>query len=145
MRVFLDANVLVSVLNKEYPVFPFTSRILSLPAKHFSLHTSALSLAIAFYFGSKKRGEEIARERIALFSQHLQITDCSSAEVNAAIKDLRVHDLEDGMQYYSAVHAGCKVIVTSNVNDFYFSSIDIAPPEDFWNRYVVPRLISNKS
>ena len=30
MKLFLDANVLVSVLNKEYPSFTYTSRILSL-------------------------------------------------------------------------------------------------------------------
>ena len=30
MRIFLDANILVSVLNKEYPLFTYSSRIISL-------------------------------------------------------------------------------------------------------------------
>ena len=33
MKVFVDANILVSVVNKEYPLFPYTSRILSLAGK----------------------------------------------------------------------------------------------------------------
>jgi hypothetical protein len=30
MKVFLDANILVTVLNKEYPVFPYAAKLLSL-------------------------------------------------------------------------------------------------------------------
>ncbi len=40
MKIFLDANILVSVLNKEYPLFTHTSRIVSLatdPHLQFSL------------------------------------------------------------------------------------------------------------
>jgi len=33
IEVFVDANILVSVLNKEYPLFTYTSRILSLPMR----------------------------------------------------------------------------------------------------------------
>ena len=49
MNVFLDANVLVSVLNKEYPLFGFNARILSLADdRRFKLFTSPVCLAIAF-------------------------------------------------------------------------------------------------
>ena len=55
MKIFLDANVLVSVLNKEYPLFTYTSRITSLADKtNFTLYTSPVCLAIAFYFAEKK-------------------------------------------------------------------------------------------
>ena len=60
MKVFLDANILVSVINKEYPLFPFTSRILSLNQNfRFSLYTSPLCLAIAFYFAEKKSKKSV--------------------------------------------------------------------------------------
>ena len=54
MKVFLDANILVSVLNKEYPVFTYSSRVLSL-ADHskYKFYTSPLCLAIAYYFAEK--------------------------------------------------------------------------------------------
>ena len=39
MKIFLDATILVSVLNKEYPVFTYSSRILSLADnKKFEVH-----------------------------------------------------------------------------------------------------------
>lgn len=30
MKVFIDANILVTVLNKEYPLFPYAAKLLSL-------------------------------------------------------------------------------------------------------------------
>jgi len=55
MKIFLDANILVSVLNKEYPVFSYSSRVLSLADNtKFKVYTSPLCLAIAFYFAEKK-------------------------------------------------------------------------------------------
>ncbi len=55
MKVFVDANVLVSVLNKEYPLFTQSARILSLAgSKNFEIYTSPICLAIAFYFAEKK-------------------------------------------------------------------------------------------
>ena len=51
MKIFLDANILVSVLNKEYPLFPFSSRVLSLADnRKISVYTYRFCGAIAFYF-----------------------------------------------------------------------------------------------
>ena len=47
MKVFVDANVIINVLNREYPAFEFSSRLLSLADdKRFTLYTSTLSLGI---------------------------------------------------------------------------------------------------
>ena len=56
MKIFLDAHVLVSVLNKEHPTFSYSSRLLSLPQKlgKFEFYLSPIRLAIAYYFAEKK-------------------------------------------------------------------------------------------
>jgi predicted nucleic acid-binding protein len=59
MRIFLDANILVAVLNKEYPVFKYAARIMSLADKpRYKIYTSPICLAIAFYFSEKKVEEK---------------------------------------------------------------------------------------
>jgi predicted nucleic acid-binding protein len=74
MRIFLDANVLVSVLNKEYPLFTYTSRILSLSdSKVFTLFTSPVCLAIAFYFAEKKYKAATAKKKIEILCTHIHI------------------------------------------------------------------------
>jgi predicted nucleic acid-binding protein len=64
MKIFIDVNVLVSVLNKEYPLFPYAARALSLiDDPEFEVFTSPVCLAIAFYFSEKKSGRAKAKEK----------------------------------------------------------------------------------
>lgn len=136
MKIFLDANILIAVLNKEYPLFTNAARILSLTEnKKFNVYTSPLCLAIAFYFSGKKSGDAVARKKIELMAQRLHICDTRASAVDKTICDSRVLDFEDGLQYYSAVDAGCKIIVTENAEDFYFADIAVRNSEDFLKEY----------
>jgi predicted nucleic acid-binding protein len=65
MRIFLDANILVSVLNKEYPLFSYSARIISLADnKKFTVYTSPICLAIAFYFAKKNLVRNWQKKRL---------------------------------------------------------------------------------
>lgn len=136
MKIFLDANVLVSVLNKEYPIFSYSSRILSL-ADHpkFKLYTSPICLAIAFYFSEKKSGTAQARQKINLLVGKLQVAPVNSGTVEETVKNKQIHDFEDGLQYYSAIDSGCKCIITEDKNDFYFSKIEVLSSREFLESY----------
>jgi predicted nucleic acid-binding protein len=137
MNIFLDANILVSVLNKEYPVFTYSSRILSLcDQPRFKVFTSPICLAIAFYFSEKKSGNASARQKIGLLSSKLHITDTNQLVVKKTLQNKQVHDFEDGLEYYSALQSNCKCIVTEDVQDFYFSDIEVLPAKDFLEKYL---------
>jgi predicted nucleic acid-binding protein len=137
VKIFLDANILVSVLNKEYPLFPYTSRIVSAGGPgNFKVLTSPLCLAIAFYFAEKKSGTATARKKINLLSQNLDFTTIGPAEVLAVASNKKILDVEDGLQYYSALDSGCKVIVTEDRNDFWFSEIEVLTSRRFLEKYV---------
>lgn len=132
MKIFLDANIIVSVLNKEYPLFNQTARILSLAGStKFQFYTSPICLAIAFYFASKKVNEAKAKEKIALLCQHIKIADADQSGVEKALANKKVHDLEDGFEYYSALRVACDLILTENKEDFYFSEIEIMNASEF--------------
>ncbi|MFT4204173.1 MAG: PIN domain-containing protein [Chitinophagaceae bacterium] len=138
MKIFLDANILVAVLNKEYPLYSDAARVLSLTQhRKFEVYTSPLCLAIAFYFACKKSGEELALKKIAILSEQLRICGTDAHAVTKTVRNKSIHDFEDGLQYYAAVDAGCKVIVTENVEDFYFSEIAVRGSEDFLKEYVL--------
>src|SRR5690554_8164672 len=137
MNVFLDANILVSVLNKEFPLFSFTSRILSLDPKRFKLFTTHQCLAIAFYFAEKNSGTKLAKSKIQLLVQHIEIADANKDGVLLAAQNNSIDDFEDGLEYYAAVHVGCSSIVTENVKDFYFSEIEVLNAEGFLEKYVL--------
>ncbi len=126
MRVFLDANVLVSVLNKEYPLFPHSARILSLADQlRFQLYTTPICLAIAFYFAEKKCGTAQAKQKMQVLSSKLHIAAVDSQTVTSAVANPSVMDFEDGLEYYSALQHDCKAIITEDSEGFYFSEIPV--------------------
>lgn len=132
MKVFIDANLLVATLNKEYPLFTWSSRLLSLQGKsNIKLYTSPLCLAIAFYFASKKSGEIHAKQKIGLLCRNLFVTSLNEEITMKALTNSKIHDFEDGLEYYSALEAQCDFIVTENQEDFYFSEIEIKGCEEF--------------
>jgi len=137
MKVFLDANILVAVLNKEYPLFSNAARILSLSGgTDFELFTSPICLAIAFYFAEKKSGSISARKKISLLVSHINISTTNKEAVLKTISNKKIIDFEDGLEYYSALESGCQAIVTEDRQDFHFSVIEVVSCRDFMEKYI---------
>lgn len=138
VRIFLDANVLVSVLNKEYPVFTYSSRILSLASNpKFEVYTSPICLAIAFYFAKKKHKSALAKQKIDLLCEHINIAENLTDGVVKTLGNKKIHDFEDGLEYYAAKENNCACIVTEETDDFYFSEIEVLNCVAFFNRYLL--------
>lgn len=136
MKLFLDANILVAVLNKEYPVFGNAARVLSLAQhKNFTLYTSSVCLAIAFYFAEKKHGATQAKKKIVLLTDHIEIANCGKQETQQAATNPMVLDFEDGIEYYAAMNVGCNCIVTEDKSDFYFADMEVLNAEQFLRKY----------
>ncbi len=132
MRIFLDANILVSILNKEYPLFTYSARVLSLADNtKFEIYTSPICLAIAFYFAEKKSGSASAKNKISLLVSKIKIAEADHNVVMKALQDKAVGDFEDGLEYYAALNSRCKWIVTEDINDFHFSKMPVMNARQF--------------
>jgi predicted nucleic acid-binding protein len=138
MNIFLDANILVSVLNKEYPTFTNSARILSLAGNQkFSILTSPICLAIAYYFAEKKHKASTAKSKIKILSDHICIAPNSIEAVVKCLQNPSIHDFEDGLEYYAALESKCDCIITENKTDFYFSEIEVLNCEEFCKKYLI--------
>jgi len=136
VKVFIDANIVISVFNKEYPLYIYSARILSLSGKSkFYLYTSPLCLAIAFYFSSKKSGRTKAKQKIDLLLENINLTTIDESVAKKAIKNPQIHDFEDGLEYYSAIEKSCQVIITEDKEDYFFSEIEVLNCEEFIGKY----------
>ena len=138
MKLFIDANVLITVLNKELISFTDCARLLSL-ADHrkFELFTSPMCLGISFYFAQKKSGEDLAKKKIEFLCSKLSISSHSAKDIKATLQNKQIHDFEDGLEYYSALASNCKCIITNDTQDFYFSEIEVLRPNEFLMKYAV--------
>ena len=137
MKVFLDANVLISVLNKEYPLFTVSSRILSLAGtKQFQIYTSPICLAIAFYFTEKKYKARIAKQKISILCDHIEIAEATASSIKKCLDNPEINDFEDGLEYYAAIENKCNCIITEDKRDFYFSEIEVLNCHNFFMKYL---------
>ena len=131
MRIFVDANVLIAVLNKEYPRFDEAARVLSLSGKRpYRIYVSAVSLAIAWYFAEKKSGSKLAAQKFEVLLKHIEVTPCGADEIKRLNSYMPGIDWEDGLQVSSAQSAGCDAIVTFDLKDYYFSPIPFFSPKN---------------
>lgn len=100
MRVFLDANILVTVLCNEYPQFSFCLRVLSLcDNKQFTVFTSPMCLVIVFYFAQKKNGTQLTKQKISLLASKLKKTMVNVEVVKKAIFNKSLNDFENALEY----------------------------------------------
>ncbi len=138
MKIFLDANILVSVLNKEYPLFTYSSRVLSLMDNpKFEVYTSPICLAIAFYFAEKKSGAVKAKQKMEILCNKIEIAPADKSSVIKTIGNKSIRDFEDGLEYYSAEAAACKCIITEDKDDFFFSKLEVLDAKSFLQKYVM--------
>jgi predicted nucleic acid-binding protein len=138
MRVYLDANIIVSLLNFEQPLFQYSARIVTLSdTKRFSFYTSPVALAIAFYFCSKKYNRTVAKKKIGLLCNRVEVAINQPLDVVQIVADKKIHDFEDGLQYYAAKTAKCDCIISEDTGDFYFSDIEVLTAGQFLEKYMV--------
>lgn len=131
-KLFLDVNVFVAVVNKEYPAYESCSRVLSLASKsNYQLYCTTLTLGIVFYFAEKKFGREEAKKKLAVLSNHIQIAHCGELENRQTLANKKVFDYEDSLQYYSALNSNCSYLISLNTQDFPFAKIPVVSPIDF--------------
>lgn len=130
--------MLVAVLNQEYPRFDLASRVLSLAdSKKFTIFTSSLAISISFYLSSKKSSDIVAYNKIKLLSKRIEIASNKSNDLERIFENKKIHDVEDGLQYFAALNSKNKVIITYDLNDFYFSDIEVMNPKDFLLKYAL--------
>ncbi len=137
MKLFLDANILVTVLNKEYPAYSLAARVLSLADnKNFTVYTSPICLVIAFYFAEKRSGTMMAKKKMELLAAKLHIATVGKNEVLQSLQNKKVNDFEDGIEYYAAESCNCDVIITEDINDFYFANIPVLNSKAFIEKHL---------
>ncbi len=140
MKIFLDANILVAVLNKELPLFNYAGRLLSIQQinKKYKLYTTPICLAICYYFAEKKSGSKRANEKIKILAQNISTINVGQKEVEMVCNNPKILDFENGLKYYAAINAGCQIIITENGDDFHFSDLPVYDAKNYMLNHFNP-------
>lgn len=131
-KVFVDTNVLLDILLERNPWANDAAVLFSMAdRKEIELLCCSLSFSTAIYM--MQRFKYTRKEIVSKLSIIKSI--CTVTTVNEAVIDRMLqsdfNDLEDAIQYYSALAFGAEIIVTRNIKDFTASKIPVVSPHDF--------------
>ena len=133
MKLFIDTNVMVDLLAHRQPFYEEAFVLFSLVDKErYDAVVASMSYATTAYV----LGRGVPHEKIALtlrqFSSIVEIAAVDEKAVRKAIADdCKFVDIEDAMQYYTALQASCDCIITRNKKDFVNSDIPVFTPAEF--------------
>lgn len=136
MNVFIDTNIIIDVLERREPFFILSANLLELGhSGAVSLFATSLSFINGIYVSRKAIGKEEAIKKVRLLRSFINVSPISSLEFDNAL-DLGIKDIEDALQYCSAMSSKCEVIVTRNKKDFPDNNnITIVTPQEFFDTY----------
>ena len=131
LRVFLDTNIILDLLGKRDPFYKPAAKVATLAdQKQFTLVVSALSFANVNYIITKFEGRDIALNKLRKFKVLAEVVALDEVIIDKSLNS-DFSDFEDALQYYSALSAGCSVIITRNKKDFKASVIPVMSAAEY--------------
>lgn len=134
-KVLADVNVCLDLLLDRHPHIQYSGRIFEMAEKSkIRLFISGLSFDTLFYIMRPAKGGKLAIEKLKLMHSYTHVAEIDSVVVKNALQS-GWRDLEDALQFYSAIQSGCSHLVTRNPADFTddSSQIQVLTPMDFCN------------
>lgn len=111
--VFLDANIVLDLLLKRKD-YEDAREVVSLALKKkIKAFISPSSLHIVSYWLTKAYGSAKSKDLLLLFLSDISIVDANQEVVNLALTS-PIDDIEDALQYYTALHHKMDFFISSD-------------------------------
>ena len=131
MKLFIDSNILIDLIDKREPFYNDIALISTLAEnQEFKMAASSISFVNTFYVISRKLDPKLINEALKKFRLICAVSSVDEINIDKSlISDF--NDFEDAVQYYSALHHKCDIIITRNKKDFKNAEIPVLTPEEF--------------
>ncbi len=134
MRLLIDANILLDVLQNKEPHVHTSSLIWKMcEVGSIEGYVTSLTVANLIYVMRKELSPEKIEEALSVFKLIFHLTDLTVSDLTDAA-GMKWSDFEDAVQSAIAqrIHADC--IITRNVRDFRKSPIAAFTPDEYLAR-----------
>ncbi|MDR0290499.1 MAG: PIN domain-containing protein [Treponema sp.] len=132
MKVLLDTNILLDVVEKREPHFSASFQVFMKSAKkEIEAIIGASSITDIYYI--TRRNCKNAEQAMGSIIDMLKIVtpvDTKATDIQEAIK-LNFYDFEDGVVAATAARENADYLITRNTNDFTKSPVPAISPADF--------------
>jgi len=131
MRLLIDANILLDVLQKREPHVHNSSLIWKLcETGSVEGYISTLTIANLIYVMRKELTPKRIEEILQLLKLIFQLTDLSVSDITKAA-EMEWADFEDAAQSATAERIHADYIITRNTNDFKKSRVTAYTPAEY--------------
>ncbi|MBR0397486.1 MAG: PIN domain-containing protein [Eubacterium sp.] len=131
MRLMIDANIILDVLQKREPHFADSAIIWKLcETNQAEGYVSALSIANLVYIMRKELNPGQVKEVLEKLKMIFNITDLKEEDLTSAA-NMGWTDFEDAVQSAIAVRIQADYIITRNIRDYLKSSVMAFTPSEY--------------
>lgn len=131
MKVFLDANVLIDVVQNRIDFVETFSKVLQLGLDgECELCASDITFTTVSFYARKNRTQEQLYEVLQSLRDFIDVAPSGKIAIDWALQQ-KSKDFEDSVQYYTALRSGAEYIVSRNVRDYPYNDIPVVSPIEF--------------
>lgn len=131
MKVFLDANVIIDVVQNRIDFVEASSKVLQLGLDgDCELCASDITFTTVSFYARKQRTLEQLYDVLQSLRDFIDIVPSGKLAIDWALQH-KLHDFEDAVQYFSALRSGAEYIVSRNVRDYPYDDIPVLTPTEF--------------
>jgi predicted nucleic acid-binding protein len=127
--LFVDTDIVLDLLAKREPFYDGAASLFSrAETGNLKLCVSSLTFSNLFYILRKQISARHAHELLRTFKQLVTVVAVDDSIIEQALK-AEFTDFEDAIQYFTALSAGCAVLVTRNVRHYRKAAIRVVTAE----------------
>jgi len=130
VKVLLDLNVLLDVIQEREPHYSASAEILSRIAwGEIEGVVAGHALTTIHYVATKMGGREVGDRAVDWMLREVEVV-AEGKELFLRARSLPMEDFEDAVVASAAEHSRCDYVVTRNVEDFAGSPIPVITPRE---------------
>lgn len=131
MKVFLDANVIIDVIQNRADFVEESSKVLQLGLDgECELCASDITFTTVSYYARKNRTAEQLYGVMQTLRDFIDVAPSGKLAIDWALQQ-KSRDFEDSVQYYAALRFGAEYIISRNVRDYPFNDLQVLTPHEF--------------
>jgi predicted nucleic acid-binding protein len=117
-RIFIDTDIILDLIQKRTPFYNDSVRLFSLiEEKHIAGHVSPLIFANLYYILRKADSKMFAIQMLVRLKALVSVLTIDEKIIELALSS-GFKDFEDAIQYYAALGANLKYLITRNKADY---------------------------
>jgi predicted nucleic acid-binding protein len=130
-RIFIDTDIILDLIQKRTPFYNDAVRLFSLiEEKQIAGHVSPLIFANLYYILRKANSKMFAIQTLVRLKALVSVLTIDEKIIELALSS-GFKDFEDAIQYYAALGANLKYLITRNKADYRESGIIVCTAREY--------------